>query len=162
MLGSVMRPMKAKSSRSCRNPAWLSVKLLINYSVLPWSHWITGNNLKASVSKKKKKLPSIPTWEYYLPWELLNSTQQVHSKLVFCPCQEVAHIKVVLTFKSPFSACFHQTRLVIAFSWKSSSNPLGLLTDNKKENSGWKSEPEAPKGAINTVCVVVSAWQVKP
>ena len=102
----------------CSAPAWFSLKLLINYSVLPWSYWRKGNNLEADVSKK---LLRAPTWEYCLPWELLNSTQQVHSKLGFHPCQKVVHIQGVFTFKSPLSACFHQARLVTAFSWEPST-----------------------------------------
>lgn len=73
-----------------------------------------------------------PTWEYYLPWESLNSAR---SKLASPHGQGVVHIKVVLTFKSPFSACFHQGCLVIAFSGKPRSNPRGPPTHNKEENS---------------------------
>lgn len=85
-----------------QNPSMTFCELPINCSVLPRSHWIT-DNLEAGVSKKN--LPSAPTWEYYLPWELLNSTQRVHGKLAFCPSLPggSSHQSWVNFFKSIFS-----------------------------------------------------------
>ena len=91
-LGFEMRTPKAKSPRSCcRTPAWLSVKLLINHSVLPWSHWITEHNLEAGVSNHYSVPPhestiypencSIPPSKSTVNWHLVPARRGLTSKL---------------------------------------------------------------------------------
>lgn len=93
-LGLVMRTLKAKSPRShCRTPGWLSMKTLINHSVLPWSHWRTGIIWKLVC---QTKVPSAPTWEDYLPWELLK-LHPVGPQEVGLSSLPGGHIKTVLT-----------------------------------------------------------------